>query len=95
MPDDFGYILSCKLMAGRPDKDFNDIATLCQLLRVTTRAQAQAIVDRFFPSKELHRLHLLPSTLALFFPDEEGWADVCLYGMLEREWVFRQKRLIS
>src|SRR5215471_10099100 len=43
------YILALKLFAGRP-KDRQDIASLCQLLQVRTRAQAQQLVDRYIPN---------------------------------------------
>lgn len=68
MPDNLEYILACKLMAGRADKDFSDIAALCQLLHIQTQGEAQAIVDRYFPSRIDQRVHLLPATLNRFFP---------------------------
>ncbi len=40
------YIFALKLLSGRP-KDAEDIAALCQRLDVRTRAQAQALVDRY------------------------------------------------
>jgi hypothetical protein len=68
VPDDFAYILACKLMAGRPDKDFDDITLLCQRLTISTRAQALALVNRFFRDPYLHYLYQLPATLQLLFP---------------------------
>jgi len=67
VPDDLHYILACKLMAGRADKDFSDIAALCTLLTIHTRVQAQQAVDRFFPSSVHQRSHLLPETLDKLF----------------------------
>lgn len=67
VPDDFSYLLACKLIAGRPDKDFTDIAVLFQLLGVTTREQAQEIVNRFFPSARHQFEHDLPRTLEMLF----------------------------
>lgn len=67
-PTDLGYILACKLMAARPEKDLDDIAVLRQRLGVNSRAQAQAVVDRFFPSREHQRLYELPRTLKALFP---------------------------
>jgi len=40
------YILALKLFAGR-QKDMDDIQALCQQLDITTRAQAQAILDAY------------------------------------------------
>jgi len=71
IPDDLSYILACKFMAGRPDKDFRDTVALCQLLGVQTRDQAQEVVDRFFPSKNHQSDYNLPATLDIFFPEDE------------------------
>lgn len=68
LPTDLGYILACKLMAGRPDKDDADIAVLCKKLRIRTRTQAQALVSRLFPDPYDHTLHMLPQTLSRLFP---------------------------
>ena len=68
MPANLDYILACKLMAGRADKDFSDIAALCQLLHVQTHSEAQFIVDQYFPSQLDQRTHLLSATLHRFFP---------------------------
>jgi hypothetical protein len=48
VPVDLRYILACKLMAGRPDKDFDDIALLRQKLDIHTREQARILVRQFF-----------------------------------------------
>ncbi len=67
IPADLSYILACKLIGGRPEKDFADIAVLCHLLQVTTRAQAHAIVTHFFPNPLLHRAYGLSQTLDTLF----------------------------
>src|SRR5579864_2050539 len=41
VPNDLRYILACKFMAGRPEKDLDDIAVLCQTLGIQNRQQAQ------------------------------------------------------
>jgi hypothetical protein len=70
IPQDLAYILACKLIAGRPGKDFPDIAMLRQLLGVENRAQAQRIVDRYFPNPALQRVYSLPRTLDTLFEGE-------------------------
>lgn len=69
IPNDLSYILACKLMAGRPDKDFLDIGALCQQLAIHTRAEAQSVVNRFFPSLVDQRTHRLPDTLNKLFEE--------------------------
>jgi hypothetical protein len=61
------YILALKLFAGRP-KDREDIASLCQLLHIQTRAQAQQLVDRYIPNKQVQQLNHLDDTLDEWFP---------------------------
>jgi len=39
-------MLALKLLSGRP-RDEEDIAALCQQLNISTREQAQALVDRY------------------------------------------------
>ena len=63
VPNDLQYILALKLMAGRPAKDHDDIFKLCQRFNVQSRAQAQRIVDRYFPSLRDQFEHRLPKTL--------------------------------
>jgi hypothetical protein len=67
LPMDLGYILACKLMAGRPGKDYDDIRVLRQRLGIRTRAQAQALVDRFFPDPRDQEIHQLANTLTEVF----------------------------
>jgi hypothetical protein len=68
IPADLSYILACKLMAGRANKDLEDIAVLRQLLNVSTREQAQWIVDRYFPDLVLQTsIYELPKTLDTVF----------------------------
>ena len=45
VPSDLRYILACKLMAGRPEKDLADIEVLCQTLGIQNRTQAQHVVN--------------------------------------------------
>jgi hypothetical protein len=59
-------ILALKLMVFR-EKDRNDITALLQALHVTTREQAQAIVDRFIPDKRWQEEYLLDTTLDELF----------------------------
>jgi len=61
------YILALKLLAGRP-KDRNDTQALCQRLKVRTRHQAQQLVDRYIPNKQLQQLNHLDDTLNDVFP---------------------------
>jgi hypothetical protein len=66
-PRDLGYLLACKLMLGRPEKDGADIAVLCQTLAIQDRAQAQQLVDRYFPSPAYQATYRLPCTLEALF----------------------------
>ncbi len=61
------YILALKLLAGR-QKDKEDIYALCQLEKVATRQQAQLLVDRYIPNKQIQQMNSLDDTLADFFP---------------------------
>jgi Nucleotidyltransferase of unknown function (DUF6036) len=70
IPDDLGYILACKLMAGRSDKDYDDIQGLRKTLAIHTRTQAQALVDRFFPDPRDQRIYQLSKTLSEVFSKE-------------------------
>ena len=63
IPTDVRYILSCKLMAGRADKDYDDAELLCQQLGISTRGQAQAIIDLYFPDSKKQAFQELPDTL--------------------------------
>jgi hypothetical protein len=67
VPNDLRYILACKLMAGRPEKDLNDIAILCGKLDIQNRTQAQQVVDQYFPSPIHQATYLLPRTLDTIF----------------------------
>src|SRR5579859_7322619 len=67
VPSDLGYILACKLMAGRPEKDLDDIAVLCGMLNIQNREQAQQVVDQYFPSLIHQATYLLPQTMDRFF----------------------------
>ncbi|TME07361.1 MAG: hypothetical protein E6I80_11750 [Chloroflexi bacterium] len=61
------YILALKLLAGRP-KDRGDIQLLCRQLQVGTRIQAQQMVDRYIPDKQVQQLNHLDMTLSTLFP---------------------------
>jgi len=61
------YILALKLLAGRP-KDRGDIQLLCQQLHIGTRNQAQQMVDRYIPDKQVQQLNNLAMTLSTLFP---------------------------
>lgn len=67
VPDNLRYILACKLLAARPEKDLDDIAALCRALAIQTKAQAQRVVDEYFPSIYHQVLHQLPRTLHQLF----------------------------
>ena len=64
-PDE--YILALKLLANR-QKDQEDIQALCQQLYIQTHEQAQRIVDRYVPEKEIQQLSGLDKTLRILFP---------------------------
>ena len=60
------YILALKLLAGR-QKDRNDIYALRQQLLIQTREQAQDLVDRYIPNKQVQQMNNLDVTLRTFF----------------------------
>jgi len=60
------YILALKLLAGR-QKDREDIQALCRQLHIRTRDQAQQIVDRYVPEKEVQQLGGLDDTISDIF----------------------------
>jgi hypothetical protein len=67
IPNDLGYILACKLLAGRAEKDFDDITVLCHRLAIHHRAQAQQVVDQYFPSPLHQAMYELAETLEKIF----------------------------
>jgi hypothetical protein len=67
VPCDLGYLLACKLMAGRPEKDGVDREVLCQTLGIQNRAQAQHLVNQYFPSPLHQAIYRLPRTLESLF----------------------------
>src|SRR5882762_8493049 len=67
IPADLSYILACKLIAGRPVKDYADIAVLCELFNISTREQAREVVNRFFPDHALQEFHDLSKNLDKIF----------------------------
>lgn len=67
IPSDLSYILACKLIAGRPAKDYTDIAALRKMLTISTRQQAELIVNRFFPDPVLQSVYGLSQNLDELF----------------------------
>ena len=67
VPNDLRDILACKLIAGRATKDYADINLLCQRLGIRNRAEAQSVVDQYFPSPVDQAIHLLSETLETLF----------------------------
>jgi hypothetical protein len=67
VPRDLSYLLACKLMLGRPEKDAADMAVLRQVLAIQNRAQAQQLVDRYFPSPAHQATYRLSCTLESLF----------------------------
>ncbi|HEY4035662.1 MAG TPA: hypothetical protein VGL94_17025 [Ktedonobacteraceae bacterium] len=63
--------MACKLIAGRADKDYGDIAALRNLLHVSTREQAQEVVNRFFPDQTGQEFFDLSRNLDEIFGGEE------------------------
>jgi hypothetical protein len=70
IPGDLRYILACKLMTGRPEKDLADIEVLCRTLGIQSRTQAQHVVNHYFPSSIHQAIYLLPQTLKMVFEKE-------------------------
>lgn len=60
------YILALKLMVFR-QKDMDDVLALLAELNITTREQAQAIVDRFVPDPRWQEEYVLDDTLDTLF----------------------------
>lgn len=49
-------MLAMKLLAGRPNRDFDDLETLVGILGITTKDDVHAVFDRFYPRDEMaHR----------------------------------------
>lgn len=67
IPADLSYILACKLVAGRPAKDYADIAVLRRTLNISTRQQAEWLVNRFFPDPVLQSVYEVSKTLDELF----------------------------
>jgi hypothetical protein len=59
------YILALKLLAGR-EKDEDDILTLCETLHISSREQAQSLVDRYANSQWQNECSLQVTLDALF-----------------------------
>jgi hypothetical protein len=67
VPRDLGYLLACKLMVGRPGKDGAVMAVLCQTFAIQSPAQAQQLLDQYFPSPAHQATYRLPRTLESLF----------------------------
>lgn len=59
-------VLASKIMVGR-DKDLDDARAIMADLGITTREQAQAILNRFVPNKLMQIHHKAPQTLRTLF----------------------------
>ncbi|HEY4385660.1 MAG TPA: DUF6036 family nucleotidyltransferase, partial [Ktedonobacteraceae bacterium] len=59
------YILALKLLAGR-EKDEDDILTLCETLNISSREDAQALVDRYADTSWQNECTLQVTLDALF-----------------------------
>lgn len=70
VPDDIRYLLALKVMAGRANKDHDDIRCLCVALNISTRTDVQGVVNRYFPSLPLQYDYKVPQTLKLLFDQE-------------------------
>ena len=64
---DAAYILALKIVAGRA-QDIQDARALCQQVGVSTRADAQHIVDTYITDQHIKRLHRVDKTLVQLFP---------------------------
>jgi hypothetical protein len=71
VPSDLSYILACKVIAGRPKKDYGDIEKLCSLLGITSIDQAKEVVDRYFPDHALQEFYDLSKNLNEIFGPEK------------------------
>ena len=56
------YILALKLLAGR-QKDRSDILALSQQLQIRTREQAQQLLERYIPNKQVQQINEVEDTL--------------------------------
>jgi hypothetical protein len=50
------------------DRDRDDIIALCQQLGVTSKQQAQTILDSYIPDPQLQKLNQVAETLNDLFP---------------------------
>ncbi len=61
------YILALKILAGRA-QDLLDAEAICQQLGVSTRAQAQGIVDAYITDSLVQQMSGVGATLGALFP---------------------------
>jgi len=71
LPADLSYILACKLIAGRVDKDYGDIAVLRSMFGISTQDQAREVVNRFFPDYDAQEFFGLSRNLDEIFGEGE------------------------
>jgi hypothetical protein len=71
LPADLSYILACKFIAARADKDYGDITILRTMLGVSTKEQAREIVNRFFPDYDAQEFFGLSKNLDEIFGLDE------------------------
>lgn len=64
---DAEYILALKILAGRA-QDLLDAEAICQRLGVSTRAQAQQILDSYITDSQIQQVSGVDATLAALFP---------------------------
>lgn len=60
------YILALKLLANRP-KDQEDILVLIRQLKIQTSEQAQWLIDKYIPDKQLQQMNNVEDTLSDLF----------------------------
>lgn len=48
-------LFAMKLLAGRPNRDFDDLETLVAILGITTLRDAEDVFDRFYPHDDMAR----------------------------------------
>jgi hypothetical protein len=78
------YMLALKLLAGRP-RDVADIQALSTQLAITSREQAQQVVDTYVPDRSLQQLNHVDLTLDRLFPsrDNDMVANRRIYTMAQ------------
>ena len=52
----------------RSKTERDDIYALCQQIKIQAQEQAQQLVDRYIPNKQVQQIYDLDDTLNFFFP---------------------------